>query len=157
MRPTLILWTYERYWNAVIGEKHTADGAVHEFELLKGADRRGLDEWLGEAEEIAFSAGKSMPSEDDGRAFHARALNALIEATERAAKDVVLIQVMPRHLIESHRKARNFGGYPANGAERYITTRECAAEVTADAEYDHVVRDATAEDLKKYQRLPEQW
>lgn len=59
-----------------------------------------------------------------------------------------LIETMPDHLRESHRAARNWGIYPANGAERSIVDE--ASIPSDDAEYDHVVRVATPHDLARY-------
>ncbi len=59
-----------------------------------------------------------------------------------------LIETMPDHLRESHRQAGNWGCYPANGAERSIVT---ADELPGDGdEYDHVVREATEQDIERY-------
>jgi hypothetical protein len=61
-----------------------------------------------------------------------------------------LIETMPDCHRESHRAARNWGRYPGNGAERRIVTE---AELPADdAEYDHVIREATERDLATYPR-----
>ena len=38
-------WTYEGYWNAVLGDCRDAARVVSEFALVAG-----LDEWLGQAE-----------------------------------------------------------------------------------------------------------
>lgn len=48
-----------------------------------------------------------------------------------------LIETMPDHLRESHRKAGNWGTYPANGAERSVVDESELPE--EGAEYDHVV------------------
>lgn len=59
-----------------------------------------------------------------------------------------LIETMPDCHRASHRAARNWGVYPANGAERSIV-EECDLPA-ADAEYDHVVRVATPQDIERY-------
>lgn len=45
--------SYSDYWNCVIGSGRTPAQAVEEFDLLAMGDRRELDEWLTDAEEIA--------------------------------------------------------------------------------------------------------
>jgi hypothetical protein len=68
-------WTYEGYWNAVIGDRRTAESTVAEFDL-DPTDRRGLDEWLGLAEVESARAGRiEIPEEWSG--FHAKALDEL--------------------------------------------------------------------------------
>lgn len=73
--------------------------------------------------------------------------------------DPVLVERMPDHLRDSHRAARNWGSYPHNGAERVIVERSVTLEwrynvdthySIEDDEYDHIVRDATADDFAKY-------
>lgn len=59
-----------------------------------------------------------------------------------------LVETMPDYLRASHRAAGNWGTWPANGAERSIVD-ECDVPDGSD-EYDHVVRVATAADLKRY-------
>lgn len=59
-----------------------------------------------------------------------------------------LIETMPDYLRASHRAARNWGRYPANGAERRVVD-ECDLPDGTD-EYDHVVREATAADVERY-------
>lgn len=59
-----------------------------------------------------------------------------------------LIETMPDHLRASHRAARNWGTYPANGAERSIVGE--AELPDGSDEYDHVVRVATAKDEERY-------
>ena len=51
--PADLTSTYENYWNTVIGPQHSPDGAVAEFDFEPG-DRLGIDEWLMEAEGMAF-------------------------------------------------------------------------------------------------------
>ena len=59
-----------------------------------------------------------------------------------------LIETMPDWLRASHRAARNWGVYPHNGAVRSIVD-ECDLP-DDDAEYDHVIREATEKDLERY-------
>lgn len=61
-----------------------------------------------------------------------------------------LIETMPDYLRASHRAARNWGTYPANGAERSIVDEGDLPD--GSDEYDHVVREATPADLKHYPR-----
>lgn len=73
-------WTYEGYWNAVIGANRSAEDVIREFEL-NGRDRRGLDEWLGNAEaeaSIAGSGTSKVPVEWEP--FHAKALEEMVAA-----------------------------------------------------------------------------
>lgn len=49
-------WTFEGYWNAALGDKRSPRQVVDEFDLEGGSERE-LDEWLGEAQEAARSAG----------------------------------------------------------------------------------------------------
>jgi len=67
--------------------------------------------------------------------------------------DAVIVETMPEHLRESHRDAGNWGQYPLNGAVRQIMTRSDAQElVDADGdEYDRIVRDAKAGDLRDHE------
>lgn len=66
-------WTFEGYWNTVLGTG-TAAQVVREHELVAA----GLDEWLGTAEAEAWSAGgRGGPLPDEWSSFHARALTAL--------------------------------------------------------------------------------
>jgi hypothetical protein len=73
-------WDFGGYWAVVLGDKRSAADVAIEFDL-DTSDRRGLDEWLGHAEEAAWSedhsheAGADLPEE--WSEFHARALDAL--------------------------------------------------------------------------------
>lgn len=80
-----------------------------------------------------------------------------IDTDVEVGADTVVVEVMPAYLRESHRQARNWGAYPHNGARRYLAERLWAEELTVAAEYDHIVRDATATDLAQYDELPESW
>ncbi len=72
-------WTFEGYWTVVLGAYRDPSDVVREFDLE--ADRRGLDEWLGQSEAVSASAGCiEIPGE--WAAFHARALEMLIAAAE---------------------------------------------------------------------------
>ena len=76
-------WTFDGYWNAVIGAERTAGDVLVDFDMLD-ATRRDFDEWLGHAEESAREAGglDTLPPEWEG--YHERALAMLVEvgATE---------------------------------------------------------------------------
>lgn len=61
---------------------------------------------------------------------------------------LLLIETMPAHLVASHKAARNFGSFPANGAERSLV--DAADTYLTDNGYDHVVRVATARDVERY-------
>jgi len=70
-------WTYDVYWNVVLGANRNAGDVVREFDL-NPRDYRGLDEWLGVAEAeawIAGGGGGNMPKSWTG--FHQRALKEL--------------------------------------------------------------------------------
>jgi len=74
-------WTYEGYWNAVLGASRDAANVVSEFEL-DASDRRGIDEWLGVAEVDAWMAGGGEPHRDalptEWTEWHAKALNEIV-------------------------------------------------------------------------------
>jgi len=53
-------WTFEGYWNAVLGANRTAADVVREFGL-DPADQNGVDEWLGNAESEAWLQGGHGP------------------------------------------------------------------------------------------------
>ena len=73
-------WTFEGYWNAVLGSNRSAEDVVREFDL-DSSDRVGLDKWLGEAEgEAAAMGGIEIPPEWAG--FHGRALKDLASIDE---------------------------------------------------------------------------
>lgn len=46
----------------------------------------------------------------------------------------VLVNWMPEYLRETHRKARNSGVWPHNGAVRLALTRECAENLAQETE-----------------------
>jgi hypothetical protein len=73
------VWTYDGYWNTVMGAGRSAADVVNEFDLKPGG-RRGLSEWLGTAEAEALRAGGYKDVPDEWREFHATALDALHEA-----------------------------------------------------------------------------
>ena len=76
-------WTIDGYWTAVLGCGSPSQ-VVAEY-ALDPADRRGLDEWLGHAEAVAWAAGAeggdgaTMPVEWEG--FHLDALDDLCSVT----------------------------------------------------------------------------
>lgn len=82
-------WTYEGYWNAVLGAHRTAADVVRDFEVSI-SEARGLDDWLGRAEAEAWSQGgcaapvgaREMPVE--WADHHAR---AIVELRATAAED----------------------------------------------------------------------
>lgn len=73
-------WTFEGYWNTVIGSTYTPESVVEEFKLVA----RGLDEWLGSAEEAAISAGAvdRTTTLDAWADFHDLALAKLAAAVQ---------------------------------------------------------------------------
>lgn len=75
------MWTYEGYWNAVMGPYRTAADVVREFEIRSV---RGLDEWLGVAEYEAWVVAGSFQEEapEEWGAFHAQALRELKRAVQ---------------------------------------------------------------------------
>lgn len=75
------MWTFEGYWNTVLGANRNATDVVRELEL-DPSDARGLDEWLGKAESEAWTVGgfAGQPYPEEWTGYHARALEALVEA-----------------------------------------------------------------------------
>ena len=63
--------------------------------------------------------------------------------------DYVIIETMPDCHRASHRAARNWGTYPANGATQEVMLREDAEQIVADDEdgYAEIVGDADHDDL----------
>ena len=81
-------WDFDGYWNTVLGASRNAADVVREFALTDepAAGPGSLDEWLGNAEGEAWSAGGTggdMPDEWAG--FHAKALAQLKSACEATA------------------------------------------------------------------------
>lgn len=73
--------------------------------------------------------------------------------------DPVVVERMPDYLRASHRAANNWGRYPHNGAERVIIELAATKKWVRggdgwlsieEAEYDHIIRDADAEDFELY-------
>lgn len=60
-----------------------------------------------------------------------------------------LIEIMPEHLVASHRSCGNWGSYPHNGAERRVVDGD-GSEYLMSA-YDRVVREATEADEREYE------
>lgn len=75
-------WTYEGYWNAVLGANRDAAGVVEEFGL--SGTRQGVSEWLGAAEAEAARVGGVDARAVWGADFHERALDELCAAAESA-------------------------------------------------------------------------
>jgi hypothetical protein len=69
-------WTYEGYWNAVLGANRDAADVVREFELVSD----GLEEWLDSAETAARVADWMTELPEEWPGFHARTLRALESA-----------------------------------------------------------------------------
>jgi hypothetical protein len=61
---------------------------------------------------------------------------------------VVLVEVMPPHLVASHKAANNFGTWPHNGAVRLLVDGAELSGTLDDNGYDHVVRVATPTDCR---------
>lgn len=72
-------WTFDGYWNTVLGAIRSAADVVREFEL-DASDRVGLGTWLGEAEDAARSAGGLSTCPAAWAEHHTRALDALCAA-----------------------------------------------------------------------------
>ena len=72
-----LTWTYEGYWNAVLGVGSAQD-VVREFDLSAA----GVDEWLGTAESESWAAGNGKAGElpEEWTGFHGRALAELKNA-----------------------------------------------------------------------------
>ena len=58
----------------------------------------------------------------------------------------VVVEHMPAEHRASHRTARNWGQYPANGAILVLMNPDEADEHCAADEYDRIVRDASVHD-----------
>lgn len=54
---------------------------------------------------------------------------------------MVEVEIMPEHLRESHRAARNWGRYPYNGAQRMLVTQDEAEQLIEEDDdgYNHLV------------------
>lgn len=107
-------WTYEGYWNAVLGNARSAHAVVEEFELDTD-DERGVDEWLGLAESEAWievSDGGERPEE--WLRFYAKALAELLSARVYAAVGTdgtrPVIWGIGRHEEEALSDAASHGG-----------------------------------------------
>lgn len=98
-------WSYEGYWNVVLGHTRSPHNVVSEFGLVN--DRRSLDEWLGHAEEEAIHYGRLNRVETlkDWEGHHARALDELMLATEGSPHSHYLQHRYPR------RRRNNPSGY----------------------------------------------
>ena len=81
-------WTYAGYWYAVLGVGSAGD-VCREHDLH---DSPGLDEWLGHAEEAAWSAGKSADAMPEiWHTFHDQALAELQMWLQRKIVKVAII------------------------------------------------------------------
>lgn len=70
-------WTYDGYWNVVLGANRGPTEVVTDFEL-DPRDRPGLCEWLGHAEAEAWRVGgEGSPIPDVWTEYHRRAVEAL--------------------------------------------------------------------------------
>jgi len=70
-------WTFEGYWNVVLGTGRNPSDVVREFDL-DITDRAGLDEWLGSAEAEAWAmGGNDHPVPVEWVEYHERALSLL--------------------------------------------------------------------------------
>jgi hypothetical protein len=78
-------WTYEGYWNVVMGANRSPQDVVFEFGLdAEGTSRRSIDEWLGWAESEAWAMGRrGGPLPEEWEEFHQRALQSLQAVVER--------------------------------------------------------------------------
>jgi hypothetical protein len=73
-------WTYEGYWNIVLGPYRSAAQVIREFDLLSASERK-VDEWLGIAESEAWAMGGLDGNMKTVWApFHAQTLVKLLEA-----------------------------------------------------------------------------
>lgn len=79
-------WTYEGYWNAVLGANRTAEDVVREFKL-DASRRTEMEFWLDDAEAAAWAAGgNSGRVPEEWADFHDRALRELDGAFYGEAK-----------------------------------------------------------------------
>lgn len=74
-------WSFDGYWNVVVGANRNASDAVREFDLAPGDDS-GFSEWLSEAESIAWTAGghSGEPVPEEWTEYHDRAVRLLADA-----------------------------------------------------------------------------
>lgn len=144
-------WTYEGYWNVVLGANRSGADVVREFDLVA----EGLDEWLGAAEAEACSVGRIEMPEAWGR-FHQRALAVLrqalagsasaptsigiIEAAQQSGADPRLLAPIAQHGRDEDGDAR-IRIYEIGGA--------LVAETNGDPIWDHTCEwDALPEELR---------
>jgi hypothetical protein len=80
---TTSTWTWEGYWNVVLGASRTPAQVVTEFYLVE-IDYL-LDEWLCVAEVEALAAGGLAKAPPEWAEFRARTLQVLRAAIEEAA------------------------------------------------------------------------
>lgn len=64
---------------------------------------------------------------------------------------LVVVEIMPDWCRDSHRACHNWGTWPFNGAERYVTSDSLAKELTDNDEYNHIVQNANQKDIETYQ------
>jgi hypothetical protein len=102
----------------------------------------GIEEWAEGEVVVALREGVHLDVEECADLMRQWVREAFAGLT-----DPVLVEVMPLYLRASHAAAGNRGEYPANGAERYVITRN---EVEDDDEWTTVIRDAVADDLIDY-------
>jgi hypothetical protein len=70
-------WSYEGYWNVVLGSHRNADDVLSEFDL-DAENTKALDGWLSAAESTAWkTSGTPGDIPDPWKAFHVRALDEL--------------------------------------------------------------------------------
>jgi hypothetical protein len=72
-------WTYEGYWNAVIGAERSAGDAIREYDLTPDGDVASFRRWLEEAEEEALSQGGLDGRPDEWSEFRGRAAREFAE------------------------------------------------------------------------------
>ena len=82
------------------------------------------------------------------------AIVGAFEAHDRqriVALDLVLVEVMPIVLRESHLECGNRGIYPHNGSERFLMSAAAArAAMDSDGEWVEVLRPGTLADIEEY-------
>ena len=78
---TVVPWTYEDYWNIVMGPYRSAADVSREFDLSSSPTQGhgSIDEWLGHAEVEAWTVGDNeAPLPKEWADFHARAVETLM-------------------------------------------------------------------------------
>ena len=69
-------WTFDGYWNAVLGANRGPRSVIDEFDL-DPTNKRTLSDWLSDAEAEAWRVGGDRPTQDQCYVWHEKALAML--------------------------------------------------------------------------------